>query len=179
MLSKLSNDRNSACLNLRELQHGHSRRIHSRRGTQLGHVRFEKFISTAPRPRNSGPDAVRTFSISNCIDRVPKQTSRSQHDDGCSRAGVSLFGRNYGARSRMFMREIVCRLRWNGSCACRVGGGDHGSTGPAQSSKRPQSQGASGRKILWNIDLFNQAHGSSNASVACLNGARLEQSMEG
>jgi len=51
MLSRLSNDRNSAGLNLSELQQGHSRRIHSRRGTQLGHVRFEKFISTAPRAR--------------------------------------------------------------------------------------------------------------------------------
>jgi hypothetical protein len=44
MLSRPSNDRNSACLNLSELQQGHSRLIQSRRGIQAGHARFEKFI---------------------------------------------------------------------------------------------------------------------------------------
>jgi hypothetical protein len=34
MLSRPSNDRNSACLNLSELQQGHSRLIQSRRGIQ-------------------------------------------------------------------------------------------------------------------------------------------------
>jgi hypothetical protein len=50
MLSRLSNGRISACLNLSELHQGHSRRIHNRRGTQLGHLRFEKFILTPSRP---------------------------------------------------------------------------------------------------------------------------------
>ena len=54
MLSKPSYDRNSACLNFSELQEGHSWRIHNRRGTQLGHVRFEKFISSAPNSWNPG-----------------------------------------------------------------------------------------------------------------------------
>jgi hypothetical protein len=33
-------------MNLSELQRGHSRRIHTKCGTQLGHVRFEKFMPT-------------------------------------------------------------------------------------------------------------------------------------
>ena len=85
-------------------------------------------------------------------------------------AEMSLFGWNKGARSRMLKGETVCKLRWTGSRACGVGGADHGSAGPAQPSNRPQPQGPAGRKILWYIDLFDQAHGSSNASVACLNG---------
>lgn len=52
MLSKPSNDRNSACLNLSELQQGHSCLIQSRRGTQRGHVRLEKFISTTSYARD-------------------------------------------------------------------------------------------------------------------------------
>src|ERR1700691_2511677 len=54
MLSSPSTDRNSAGLNLSELQRGHSRRIHTKCGTQLGHLRFEKFISTAPNARKQG-----------------------------------------------------------------------------------------------------------------------------
>jgi hypothetical protein len=63
MLSKLSNDRSSACLNLSELQWGHSRRIHNKRGTQLGHARFEKLISAAPRALKSGRVALSTGSM--------------------------------------------------------------------------------------------------------------------
>jgi hypothetical protein len=55
MLSKPSYERNSACLNLSELQEGHSWRIHNRRGTQLGQVRFEKFIFQHSDPWNPGP----------------------------------------------------------------------------------------------------------------------------
>jgi hypothetical protein len=44
MLSKPSIGRSSACLNLSELQEGHSCLIQSIRGTQLGHCRREKFI---------------------------------------------------------------------------------------------------------------------------------------
>jgi len=51
MLSNPSYDRDSACLNLSELQDGHSCLIQSIRGTHLGHVLFEKFISTIPRFR--------------------------------------------------------------------------------------------------------------------------------
>src|SRR5580693_8747491 len=54
MLSKPSNDRNSACLNWSELQDGHSCLVQSMRGTHLGHVLFEKFISSAPRARSPG-----------------------------------------------------------------------------------------------------------------------------
>jgi hypothetical protein len=71
MLSRPSNDRNSACLNLMELQRGHSRVIHSRRGTHLGQVRLEKFISMPPRVPLSpvfvnckqGPAAIRFGAI--------------------------------------------------------------------------------------------------------------------
>lgn len=52
MLSKPSNERNSACLNLSELQQGHSCLIQRRRGTQRGHDRFEKFISTTSYARD-------------------------------------------------------------------------------------------------------------------------------
>jgi hypothetical protein len=44
MLSSPSNDRNSAGLNFSELQAGHSRRIHRRRGTHTGQVRLEKLM---------------------------------------------------------------------------------------------------------------------------------------
>jgi hypothetical protein len=53
--SRLSNDRNSAGLNFSELQQGHSRLIHSRRGAHAGHVRIQEFISIAPR---TGPHVV-------------------------------------------------------------------------------------------------------------------------
>jgi hypothetical protein len=49
MLSNPSIGRNSACLNLSELQRGHSRLIQSICGTHVGHVRLEKFISISPR----------------------------------------------------------------------------------------------------------------------------------
>jgi hypothetical protein len=49
MLSSPSKERNSACLNLSELHEGHSCLIHSRRGTQPGHILFEKLISIPPR----------------------------------------------------------------------------------------------------------------------------------
>jgi len=41
MLSKLSNVRNSACLNLTELQRGHFRRIQSGCGSQSGQFLLE------------------------------------------------------------------------------------------------------------------------------------------
>jgi hypothetical protein len=42
-----------------------------------------------------------------------------------------------------------------------------------------EAQAAALSKMRVDVDFLNEAHGRSIRSVACLNGARLEQSLEG
>jgi Uri superfamily endonuclease len=44
---------------------------------------------------------------------------------------------------------------------------------------RSQMRNSAGSKVLWHIDFLDETHHPSCRSVACVNGARLERSLEG
>ncbi|MGB6743465.1 MAG: hypothetical protein WBE38_07360 [Terracidiphilus sp.] len=60
----------------------------------------------------------------------------------------------------------------------RGGGLDPGGARQAQRSDRAPPHGSPRSEMLFNIDFLDEAHSRSSLTVACLNGARLEQSLE-
>ena len=75
--SKPSNERNSACLNLTELQRGHFRRIQSICGTQSGQIRIELLILFAPFNSPDGLGNTCDFSARICVQPCQQTTYAS------------------------------------------------------------------------------------------------------
>jgi len=51
--------------------------------------------------------------------------------------------------------------------------------GAGDNQMRSQMRNSAGSKVLWHIDFLDETHHPSCRSVACVNGARLERSLEG
>jgi hypothetical protein len=65
----------------------------------------------------------------------------------------------------------------NGCSVFRLGCGRNPGAELAQRPGPAEPHGSPRSEILFNIDFLDEAHGRSNRSVACLNGARLERSL--
>jgi hypothetical protein len=125
-----------------------------------------------------GADRLHAATYVRCAER-PSVSSHLPAWRHCEPAGPVRVGDNRNRRDRRARR----RMSWDdifdkGWSVLRLGCGLNSGDGSAQRPCPTQPHGPPCFEMLFNIDFLDEAHCHFRRSVACLNGARLERSLE-